>query len=36
MIINCMILGTRYSASLHKQIKKMEVSQHSKLFHEMP
>jgi ribosomal protein L37AE/L43A len=28
----CMILGTRYGASLRKQIKKMEVSQHSKFF----
>lgn len=25
-------LGTRYGASLRKQIKKMEVSQHSKYF----
>ncbi|KAI3901878.1 hypothetical protein MKW98_006497, partial [Papaver atlanticum] len=24
--------GTRYGASLHKQIKKMEISQHSKYF----
>ena len=27
-----MITGTRYGASLRKQIKKMEVSQHSKYF----
>lgn len=26
------MLGTRYGASLRKQIKKMEVSQHSKFF----
>ena len=32
---NCMLplfIGTRYGASLRKQIKKMEVSQHSKYF----
>lgn len=27
-----LIVGTRYGASLRKQIKKMEVSQHSKYF----
>ncbi|KAH1267356.1 60S ribosomal protein L37a [Glycine max] len=27
-----LMLGTRYGASLRKQIKKMEVSQHSKFF----
>lgn len=27
-----LITGTRYGASLRKQIKKMEVSQHSKYF----
>jgi hypothetical protein len=27
-----LVLGTRYGASLRKQIKKMEVSQHSKFF----
>ncbi|KAI3921749.1 hypothetical protein MKX01_005438 [Papaver californicum] len=26
--------GTRYGASLHNQIKKMEISQHSKYFYE--
>ncbi|KAI4967799.1 hypothetical protein ZWY2020_014115 [Hordeum vulgare] len=29
---NCRQYGTRYGASLRKQIKKMEVSQHSKYF----
>ena len=28
----CYVAGTRYGASLRKQIKKMEVSQHSKYF----
>lgn len=28
----CIGAGTRYGASLRKQIKKMEVSQHSKYF----
>lgn len=32
MIVVLLILGTRYGASLRKQIKKMEVSQHSKYF----
>ncbi|KAK2350166.1 60S ribosomal protein L37a [Trifolium repens] len=33
MIYRCLtLLGTRYGASLRKQIKKMEVSQHSKFF----
>ena len=32
MFMLCQITGTRYGASLRKQIKKMEVSQHSKFF----
>ena len=32
LYLYCFISGTRYGASLRKQIKKMEVSQHSKYF----
>jgi hypothetical protein len=31
-LANYTVVGTRYGASLRKQIKKMEVSQHSKYF----
>jgi hypothetical protein len=31
-LANYNVIGTRYGASLRKQIKKMEVSQHSKYF----
>ncbi|KAF2569693.1 hypothetical protein F2Q70_00026477 [Brassica cretica] len=31
-LIRLLLIGTRYGASIRKQIKKMEVSQHSKYF----